>query len=70
MDLSLEGVALDAQNIEMISQPVTDGTIQLAPSGRIVLLRHRQTVREYPRIANVIAADINKLSQFVPNTKF
>ena len=69
MDLSLEGVALDAQKIEMISQPVTDGTIQLAPNGPIVLLRHRQTVGGYPRIANVIAADIKKLSQFVPNTK-
>lgn len=53
----------------MISQPVTDGTIQLAPSGPIVLLRHRQTVGGYPRIANVIEADINKLSQFPPNTK-
>lgn len=45
MGLSLEGVALDAQKIEMISQPVTDGTIKLAPIGPIVLLRHRQTVR-------------------------
>ena len=34
-----------------------------------MLLRHRQTVECYPSIANVIAADINKLSQFVPNTK-
>ncbi|APD49697.1 hydrolase [Francisella hispaniensis] len=69
MGLSLDGVALDTQKIEMISQPVTDGTIQLAPSGPIVLLRHRQTVGGYPRIANVIEADINKLSQFPPNTK-
>ncbi|MDE5010874.1 hydrolase, partial [Francisella tularensis subsp. holarctica] len=53
MVLSLEGVALDTQNIEMISQPVTDGTIHLAPSGPIVLLRHRQTVCGYPCIANV-----------------
>ncbi|APC90794.1 MULTISPECIES: hydrolase [Francisella] len=69
MGLSLDGVALATQKIEMISQPVTDGTIQLAPSGPIVLMRHRQTVGGYPRIANVIAADINKLSQFAPNAK-
>ena len=60
MSLSLEdGVALDTQKIEMISKHVTDGTIQLAPSGPIVLLRHRQTVGGYPRIANVIEAYIN-----------
>ncbi|EDO65686.1 hydrolase [Francisella tularensis subsp. holarctica FSC022] len=69
MGLSLEGVALDTQKIEMISQPVTDGTIQLAPSGPIVLLRHRQTVGGYPRIANVIEADISKLSQYTPGSK-
>lgn len=63
MGLSLEGVALDAQKIEIISELVTDGTIKLAPIGPIVLLRHRQTVRRLiPRIENVIAADdINKL---------
>lgn len=69
MGLSLEGVALDTQKIEMISQPVTDGTIQLAPSGPIVLLRHRQTVGGYPCIANVIEADISKLSQYTPGSK-
>lgn len=69
MGLSLEGVAFDTQKIEMISQPVTDGTIQLAPSGPIVLLRHRQTVGGYPRIANVIEADISKLSQYTPGSK-
>ena len=69
MGLPLDGVSLDTQKIEMISQPVTDGTIQLAPSGPIVLLRHRQTVGGYPRIANVIEADINKLSQYIPDSK-
>ncbi|AJI53179.1 hydrolase [Francisella philomiragia] len=69
MGLPLDGVSLDTQKIEMISQPVTDGTVQLAPSGPIVLLRHRQTVGGYPRIANVIEADINKLSQYIPGSK-
>ncbi|MDE4971968.1 hydrolase, partial [Francisella tularensis subsp. holarctica] len=69
MCLSVEGVALDTQKIEMISQPVTYGTIQLAPSGPIVLLRHRKTVGGYPCIANVIEADIIKLSQYTPGSK-
>ncbi|MDE4998803.1 hydrolase, partial [Francisella tularensis subsp. holarctica] len=60
---------LDTQKIEMISQPVTDGTIQLAPSGPLVLLRHRQTVGGYPCIAYVIEADISKLSQYTPGYK-
>ncbi|AIT09664.1 hydrolase [Candidatus Francisella endociliophora] len=69
MGLSLDGPTLDTQQIEMISQPVADGTIQLAPSGPIVLMRHRQTVGGYPRIANAIEPDLNKLSQFAPGAK-
>ncbi|MDE5014647.1 hydrolase, partial [Francisella tularensis subsp. holarctica] len=39
------------------------------PSGPIVLLRHRQTVGGDPCIANVIEADISKLSQYTPGSK-
>jgi allophanate hydrolase subunit 2 len=52
---------------DMISQPVNDGTIQLAPGGPIVLLRGRQTVGGYPRIFNVISADVDLLAQYAPN---
>jgi allophanate hydrolase subunit 2 len=69
MGLSLDGPCLDFQKIQMISQPVADGTIQLSPSGPIVLMRHRQTVGGYPRIANVIELDISKASQFSPGSK-
>lgn len=50
----------------MISGPVADGTVQLTPGGPIILLRHRQTVGGYPRIFNVISADVDKLGQFAP----
>ena len=51
----------------MISGAVADGTIQLTPDCPIVLLRHRQTTGGYPRIFNVISADIDLLGQYAPN---
>jgi len=51
----------------MISAPVADGTIQLAPKGPIILLKQRQTVGGYPRIYNVISADVDLLAQYGPN---
>lgn len=51
----------------MISGAVADGTIQLTPENPIILLRHRQTTGGYPRIFNVISADIDLLAQFAPN---
>lgn len=50
----------------MISGPVANGTVQFTPGGPIILLRHRQTVGGYPRVFNVISADIDKLGQFAP----
>jgi len=51
----------------MVSEAVADGTMQLTPSGPIILLRHRQTTGGYPRIFNVITADIDLLGQYGPN---
>jgi UPF0271 protein len=51
----------------MVSGAVADGTIQLTPECPIILLRHRQTTGGYPRIFNVISADIDLLGQFAPN---
>jgi len=50
----------------MISGPVNDGTVQLTPKGPIILLKHRQTIGGYPRIFNVISADVDQLGQFAP----
>ncbi len=51
----------------MISGAVADGTVQLTPESPIILLRHRQTTGGYPRIFNVISADIDLLGQYTPN---
>jgi allophanate hydrolase subunit 2 len=50
----------------MISEAVSDGTVQLTPKGPIVLLKHRQTVGGYPRVFNVISADVDLLAQYAP----
>lgn len=50
--------------VELISSPVDSGTIQLLPNGQlIVLMADHQTTGGYPRIANVISADLPKLAQ-------
>jgi allophanate hydrolase subunit 2 len=53
--------------VNMVSEAVADGTVQLTPDGPIILLRHRQTTGGYPRIFNVITADIDLLGQYSPN---
>lgn len=51
---------------DMISQPVNDGTVQFTPAGLIILLRDRQTVGGYPRVLNVISADVDLLAHYRP----
>jgi len=54
-------------NKEMVSAAVTFGTIQLLPDGQlVVLMADHQTSGGYPRIANVIAADLPLLAQLSP----
>ncbi len=50
----------------MVSEAVSNGTVQLTPKGPIVLLKYRQTVGGYPRIFNVISADVDLLGQYGP----
>jgi allophanate hydrolase subunit 2 len=52
----------------MVSQPVVDGTVQLTPSGPLILLRERQTIGGYPRVAVVINSDIDLLAQYGPDS--
>jgi len=55
---------LQAQSYDIITSAVTDGTIQLSKDGPIILLRHRQSTGGYPRILNVIEADMDRLAQY------
>jgi antagonist of KipI len=65
MGYRLEGEVLEQQRKEqLISSAVNFGTVQLLPSGQlIVLMADHQTTGGYPRIANVISAHLPQLSQ-------
>lgn len=55
---------------DLISEAVTFGTIQVPPSGQpIVLMADCQTTGGYPKIAQVIQADLPKLAQLQPLAK-
>ncbi|HNW43168.1 MAG TPA: LamB/YcsF family protein [Elusimicrobiales bacterium] len=67
MGMRLDGKhRLGCGQVNMVSGPVADGTVQLSPAGPIILLRHRATTGGYPRIFNVISADIDLLAQYGP----
>ncbi|WP_332649943.1 biotin-dependent carboxyltransferase family protein [Lysinibacillus sp. 54212] len=52
---------------DLISEAVTFGTIQVPPNGQpIILMVDRQTTGGYPKIAQVIRADLPKLAQLQP----
>lgn len=53
---------------ELISSAVVTGTIQLLPDGQlIILMADHQTTGGYPRIAQVISADLSTLAQLNSN---
>ncbi len=56
---------------EILSTAVTRGTIQLLPSGQlIILMADHQTTGGYPRIGHIITADFPKLAQRNPGEGF
>jgi antagonist of KipI len=69
MAYRLEGAALkQATKKELLSTVAHFGTIQLLPNGQLVcLMADHQTTGGYPRIAQVIAADLPTLAQQRPN---
>jgi antagonist of KipI len=69
MAARLEGAELPRTNpVEMLSEAVAPGTIQVANDGQpIVLLGDCQTIGGYPKIAHVITVDIPIAAQLRPN---
>ncbi|MEM9895152.1 MAG: biotin-dependent carboxyltransferase family protein [Bacteroidota bacterium] len=62
--ISLEGPILKQIDFEMSSSSVIPGTIQLLPSGKlIVLMKDCQTTGGYPRIGQLMREDLSKLAQ-------
>jgi biotin-dependent carboxylase-like uncharacterized protein len=71
MAMNWEAPALHCANSDqMVSSAVTFGTVQLLPNGNIVtLMADHQTVGGYPRILQVIRADLPKLAQLSPGSQ-
>jgi biotin-dependent carboxylase-like uncharacterized protein len=68
MGLRLEGPRLETrENKELISEGAPLGAIQVTPSGQpILLFVEQQTTGGYPKIANVIGADLHYVGQLRP----
>jgi antagonist of KipI len=66
--LRLEGPKIECDlSGEMITEGVPLGAIQVTPSGQaIILFVEQQTTGGYPKIANVIGADLHRLGQLRP----
>jgi len=66
--LRLDGPRLAwRENVEMISEGAPLGAIQVTPSGQaIILFVEQQTTGGYPRIANVVGADLHSVGQLRP----
>lgn len=71
MGYRLSGTKLNLKKpLEMISEAVYFGTIQVPPDGNpIILLADRQTAGGYPKIAQIVSVDIHKIVQLKPNEK-
>jgi antagonist of KipI len=68
MGLRLEGAAVAQRGASsMITEGVSLGAVQVPPGGSpIILFVEQQTTGGYPKIANVIAADLHRVGQLRP----
>ena len=68
LGLRLEGASLALESArEMISEGVSLGAVQVTPSGQpVILFVEQQTAGGYPKIANVIGADLYCIGQLRP----
>lgn len=68
MGYRLSGVTIKPRRaVEMISEAVAFGTVQVPPDGNpIILMADRQTTGGYPKLAQVAAVDLPRLAQTRP----
>jgi antagonist of KipI len=67
MGLRLEGPALTPPSGQMITEGVSLGAVQITAAGLpIILFVEQQTTGGYPKIANVISADLASVGQLRP----
>ncbi|MFY0689671.1 MAG: biotin-dependent carboxyltransferase family protein [Cyclobacteriaceae bacterium] len=66
----LEEVVLGKHALSIPSRPVFLGTMQLPPNGLpIILMADAQTTGGYPRIGQIVRADIGRLAQCKPGNR-
>lgn len=67
MGLRLQGPSLAGGLAEMLTEGVSLGAIQVTPAGLpIIIFVEQQTTGGYPKIANIISADLGSLGQLRP----
>src|SRR5262249_51448211 len=67
MGLRLHGEPLTMPARELVSEPVCPGAVQVTSNGQCILLGvDGQTIGGYPKIAQVISTDLDKLGQLRP----
>lgn len=70
MGLRLRGPALPPPAREMITEGVPLGAVQVPPGGQpIILFVEHQTTGGYPKIANVVSADLRAVGQLRPRDR-
>jgi antagonist of KipI len=70
MGLRLQGRPLAVPKRELVSEPVCPGAVQVTSDGQsIVLGVDGQTIGGYPKIAQVIQADLDRLGQLRPGQR-
>jgi antagonist of KipI len=68
MGIRLAGFDGEVSDKEIVSSPVNKGTIQLLPDNNlIVLMNDGQVSGGYPRLGNVIGADLHLMAQLKPS---
>ncbi len=59
-----------AGNAEVLTEGIPLGAVQIPPSGQpVILFVDQQTTGGYPKIANVIAADLHRVGQLLPRDR-
>jgi 5-oxoprolinase (ATP-hydrolysing) subunit C len=67
MGLRLSGDPLPRPERELVSEPVAPGAVQVVNDGQCIVLGvDGQTIGGYPKVAHIIAADLDRLGQLRP----
>lgn len=70
MGIRLQAEPLPFPARELLSEPVSPGTVQVTRDGQCIILGvDGQTIGGYPKIAQVISADLDRLGQLRPGDK-